>query len=207
MFLLEDMSYSIEPDILTLTKTRLTSNSTTNVDLPNYNFYHTDLPTPAGGAAIYIKKTLKSIPRPDVMLNIKLVETSWADIDPCNEKRHILVGCIYRHLSANMMSLNYASKRPSKGIVINSKFIKCTTCSQTEDYLPINHPGSKIHFRNYTHFTQELYGQDINAVEWIAFISAKSNINDLTNSVIKAVKQLCSSYRKPVSDWLHSFHV
>ena len=70
MFLLEDMSYSIEPDILTLTETRLTSNSTTNVDLPNYNFYHTDLPTPAGGAAIYIKKTLKSIPRPDVTLNI-----------------------------------------------------------------------------------------------------------------------------------------
>ena len=104
MTLLDDMLCSIDkrPDILSITETKLNSNTITNVDLPNYNFYHTDSPTPAGGAAIYIKRTLKSIPRPDIILNIKLVETCWAEIDPCNGKKHILVGCIYRHPSANV---------------------------------------------------------------------------------------------------------
>lgn len=56
MTLLDDMLCSIDKrqDILSLTETKLNANTITNVDLPNYNFYHTDSPTPAGGTAIYI---------------------------------------------------------------------------------------------------------------------------------------------------------
>ena len=56
------------------------------MDLLNYELYHTDSPTLANGAAIYITKTLKSLPRPDIKFNMQLVESCWAEIDPCNGK-------------------------------------------------------------------------------------------------------------------------
>ena len=54
------MSIDKRPDILSITETKLNSNTITNVDLPNYNFYHTDSPTPGGGAAIYNKQYLQA---------------------------------------------------------------------------------------------------------------------------------------------------
>ena len=58
--LLEDFIYSLDkrPEILAITETRLNANSVCNVDLLNYELYHTDSPTSAGGSAIYIIKTL-----------------------------------------------------------------------------------------------------------------------------------------------------
>ena len=58
--LLEDFIYSFDkrPEILAITETRLNANSVCNVDLLNYELYHTDSPTSAGGSAIYIIKTL-----------------------------------------------------------------------------------------------------------------------------------------------------
>ena len=102
--LLNDMLYSIDsrPDIIAVTETRLNSNSISNVDLPNYNFFHADSPTPAGGTAIYTKDTLKTIPRPELKIDLPLVESCWVEIDPCNNKKHIMIGCIYKHPSANV---------------------------------------------------------------------------------------------------------
>ena len=81
LVLLEDFLYSLDkrPEILAITETRLNENSVCNVDLLNYDFYHTDSPTLAGGAAIYITKTLNSIPRPDIKFNMQLVESCWVD--------------------------------------------------------------------------------------------------------------------------------
>ena len=95
---------------------------TTNVDLPNYNFYHTDPSTPTGVAAIYIKRTLTSILRWDMTLKMMLAKTCWVEIDLCNGQKHILVGCIYisTHLLA-LMSSKYALKWLSKGIERNMK--------------------------------------------------------------------------------------
>ena len=47
-----------------------------------------DSPSLTGGAAIYITKTIKFIPRPDIKFNMQLVEEAWVEIiiDPCNEK-------------------------------------------------------------------------------------------------------------------------
>ena len=58
--LLEDFIYSLDkrPEILAITETRLNANSVCNVDLLNYELYHTDSPTSPGGSAIYIIKTL-----------------------------------------------------------------------------------------------------------------------------------------------------
>lgn len=102
--LLEDFIYSLDkrPEILAITETRLNANSVCNVDLLNYELYHTDSPTSAGGAAIYITKTLKSIARPDIKFNMQLVESWWVEIDPCNGKAPILIGSIYRQPGVNI---------------------------------------------------------------------------------------------------------
>ena len=104
LVLLEDFLYSLDkrPEILAITETRLNENSVCNVDLLNYDFYHTDSPTLAGGAAIYIAKTLNSIPRPDIKFNMQLVESCWVEIDPGNGKAPILIGSIYRHPGAKI---------------------------------------------------------------------------------------------------------
>ena len=65
------------------------------MDLLNYELYDTDSPTLAGGAAIYITKTLKSITRPGIKFYMHLVELCWVEIDPCNGKARIFIGCIY----------------------------------------------------------------------------------------------------------------
>ena len=49
--------------------------------MPNYNFFHTDSPTPAGGAAIYVNKVLKAIPRRDLIIDLTLVESCSIEID------------------------------------------------------------------------------------------------------------------------------
>ena len=104
MTLLIDMLYSIDswPEIIAVTETRLNSNSISNVDLPNYNFFHVDSPTLAGGTAIYVKGTIKAIPRPELEIDLSLIESCWVEIDPCNKKKHIMIGCIYKHPSANV---------------------------------------------------------------------------------------------------------
>ena len=102
--LLNDMLYSLDSglDVIAITETRLNPNSISNTELLNYNLFHVDSPTLAGGVAIYANKALKTIPRPDLKIDLSLVESCWIEIDPCNNNRHILIGCIYRHPSAGM---------------------------------------------------------------------------------------------------------
>lgn len=102
--LLNDMLYSIDSraDIIAVIGTSLNSNSISNVDLPNYNFFRADSPTLAGGTAIYTKDSLKTIPRPELKIDLPLVESCWVEIDPCNNKKHIMIGCIYKHPSADV---------------------------------------------------------------------------------------------------------
>ena len=88
---------------MAITETRLSSNSISNLDISNYNFFHTDSSTPARGAAIYVNKALKAIPRSDLIIDLPLVESCWVEIDPNNNNRkHIMIGCIYKHPTANM---------------------------------------------------------------------------------------------------------
>lgn len=102
--LLNDFLYSLDnnPDILAVTETRLSENSVCNTDIMGYNFLHTDSPTSAGGAAFYISKHLSTIARPDIKFDMTLVESCWAEIDPGKGKKHIILGCIYRHPKANI---------------------------------------------------------------------------------------------------------
>ena len=84
--LLEELLCSLDSklDILGITETKLGEKSISNVNIKGYNFFHTDSPTNAGGAALYtlcIANNLKAVPRPDIKFDIALVESCWAEID------------------------------------------------------------------------------------------------------------------------------
>ena len=102
--LLEDFIYSFDkrPEILAITETRLNANSVCNVDLLNCELYHTNSLTSPGGSAIYVIKTLKSIPRLDIKFNMQLVKLCLVEINPCNGKAPILIGSIYKHPGASI---------------------------------------------------------------------------------------------------------
>ena len=70
--ILEDILYSLEytPNILGITETKLNEESCSNVDIKNYNFFHTNSKTNAGGAALYIANDIKSIPIPNIQFQI-----------------------------------------------------------------------------------------------------------------------------------------
>ena len=62
--LLEELLRSLDSklDILGFTETKLGDKSISNVNIKGYNFFHTDSPANAGGAALYIANNLKAVP-------------------------------------------------------------------------------------------------------------------------------------------------
>ena len=90
------------PNIIAISETRLNENSVSNIELPHYYFFHHDSPTAASGAGLYVSKNWKSIPTPDLQLDVELVKSCWVEVDPCNGKAHVVIGCIYTHPSANI---------------------------------------------------------------------------------------------------------
>lgn len=102
--LLEELLYSIDTkvDILGITETKLGENSVSNVNINGYNLFHTDSPTKAGGAALYIANNLKAVPGPDIKFDITLVESCWAEIDAGKGKKKIIIGCIYKHPTCDL---------------------------------------------------------------------------------------------------------
>ena len=95
---------SSKPDIIGISETKLNENSVDNIDLLGYNFYQTNSSTNAGGVGIYVSKDLISIPRPDIDLRTDCTESCWIEIDPGFRKKHLLIGCIYRHPRGNIDS-------------------------------------------------------------------------------------------------------
>ena len=91
---------------LAITETKLSNNNVVDVDLHNYNFFHTDSPTMAGGAGLYISNELQSIYRPDIKFSMPLVESCWSEIISGKNKPSVVVGCIYRHPTANLQEFS-----------------------------------------------------------------------------------------------------
>ena len=94
---LKDFIYTLEKYPSVIGKTKLNENSVSNIEMLGYKFYHSDSVTSAGGAALYISKTLHSAERPDIKLDIQDVESCWAEIVTENGHPPIIVGSIYRH--------------------------------------------------------------------------------------------------------------
>ena len=146
--ILEDWLYSLDkkPDILAISETKLNSRSNNNIDIPQYRFFHTDSETVAGGAALYISNNLKIIPRADIKFTMPLVESCWTEIITSNNKPNVVIGCIYRHPSANVPDFTQELKNIIKSLSnrkqhvyiigdVNINFLKYNEHANTEDYL------------------------------------------------------------------------
>ena len=145
--LLEEFIYSlnVKPDILAISETKLNDKTIINTDIRQYQFFHTDSKTAAGGAGLYISKDLHAIPRPDIKFNMELVESCWSEIIN-NNKPNVIIGCIYRHPKANMSDFTLELETIVKKLNeknqtiyimgdINIDFLKYGNHPNTEDYL------------------------------------------------------------------------
>lgn len=50
----------------------------------------------------YTANNLKAILRPDIKFNTELVESCWAEINAGKDKRNVIIGCRYIHLTSNL---------------------------------------------------------------------------------------------------------
>ena len=80
--LLHDILYCLDsrPNITAISETRLNENSVSSIELPHYYFFHHDSPIAAGGAGLNVSKNWKSIPRPDLQLDVEPVKSCWVKV-------------------------------------------------------------------------------------------------------------------------------
>ena len=80
--LLEELLCSLDSklDIFGITETKLGEKSISNANIKGYNFFHTDSPTNAGGADLYIANNLQAVPRPDIKFDVALVESVFQEL-------------------------------------------------------------------------------------------------------------------------------
>lgn len=90
------------PDAIAVSETKLNSNSSANISIPNYNFLRYDSPSCAGGVGLYIKDTLQFHVRHDLSLNLPQCEDLWLEIK-C-KSTDIVIGVIYRHPKKEILS-------------------------------------------------------------------------------------------------------
>ena len=145
--LLEEIlsSLNTKPNIIGITETKLNEFSTSNVDIESYNFFHKDSSTNAGGAALYVSNNLKTSSRPHIKFDMTSVESCWCQIDTSNNKKPIIVGCIYRHPNSDLAEFTaqlnniIQDLNPRFQIYIlgdfNIDFLKANVHSLTEEYL------------------------------------------------------------------------
>ena len=89
-------------DAIAISETKLNSNSSSNNNIPHYNFPHNDSPTNAGGVGFYIKDTLQFRLRNDLSLNLPNCEDLWIQIK-C-KMSDIILAVIYRHPNKEISS-------------------------------------------------------------------------------------------------------
>ena len=85
--------------IIDISETRLKKNqeTTTNIQLENFNIEHEPTEAVNGGVLLYIKKTVSYKLIPDLMIYKKReLESVFIEIIQ-KDSKNMVVGCIYRH--------------------------------------------------------------------------------------------------------------
>ena len=155
--LLEDFicSLDVKPDILAVSETKLNSKTVINIDIPRYQFFHTDSETAAGGAGLYVSNNLHALCRPDIKFKMPLVESCWCEIIIGKNKSNIIVGCIYKHPTANLSDFTLELEAIIKNISeknqhiyimgdINIDFLKNNDHPKTEEYLDMLYSNNLV---------------------------------------------------------------
>ena len=76
---------------------KITQETTTNIQLENFNIEHVPTESANGGVLLYIRKAINYKLRPDLMIYKKReMESVFIEIIQKNSK-NMVVGCIYRH--------------------------------------------------------------------------------------------------------------
>ena len=94
-----EIKYS--PEIIGISETKINSNTCLNLNIPNFDFFHNDSPTNAGGVGIYVNQSLKYKLRNDLLLNVPNCEDLWAEVS--TDQGSIIFAVIYRHPSTNFL--------------------------------------------------------------------------------------------------------
>ena len=113
--------------IIGISETRLqkTQETTTNIQLENYNIEHVPTESANGGVLLYIKKAINYKLRPDLMI-YKKRELGPVFIEIIQQdSKNIVAGCIYRHPCMQQSEFNdeYLKPLSEKLISENKKVI------------------------------------------------------------------------------------
>ena len=113
--------------IIGISETRLqkTQETTTNIQLENYNIEHVPTESANGGVLLYIKKAINYKLRPDLMI-YKKRELGPVFIEIIQQdSKNIVAGCIYRHACMQQSEFNdeYLKPLSEKLISENKKVI------------------------------------------------------------------------------------
>lgn len=58
----------------------------------------------------------------------------------------------------------------------------------------VNNPKNKTQIKDYSHFNQELYKQEISVIDWNAIINGNTDINDLTSYITGAIRAVVDKH-------------
>ena len=95
--LYELISLPVSPDVVCVSETRIKGEPLINISIPNYNSFHKDSPTNAGGVAIYVSKKHQFKVIQEFKLNLKGCEELWIQLISNKYSTHdIIIGAIYR---------------------------------------------------------------------------------------------------------------
>ena len=83
---------SCSPEIMVISETKITKRNNNFVHIENYHFHSFDSSTNSGGIGIYLHTTLNYKLRPDLSLNVDLVEDIWVEIKQRTAPRPTLSG-------------------------------------------------------------------------------------------------------------------
>ena len=91
---------NVLPEIISIFETELNSQSTSNVNIAQYDFFHNDSPSKAGGIGLYVKNNVKYSARNDVNLHLSNCEDTWIEI--YSKTKSIILSTIYRYPTSNI---------------------------------------------------------------------------------------------------------
>jgi hypothetical protein len=148
-------SLDVKPDIIAVSETKLNSKTVINIDIPRYQFFHTDSETAAGGAGLYVSNNLHALCRPDIKFKMPLVESCWCEIISGKNKPNIIVGCIYKHPTANLSDFTLELEAIIKNVSeknqhiyitvdINIDFLKYNDHPKNEEYLDMLYSNNLV---------------------------------------------------------------
>lgn len=145
---LEELLVTLGHDfsIIGISETKLSNNTHSNVDLPNYNFIRHDSITQAGGVGLYINNNVDYRIRDDLSLNNNNYENLWIEVTTSNREKNLILGIIYRHPHTNFSNFNDSLSETlntitneNKQIIImgdiNIDLIKSDSHQPTGDYV------------------------------------------------------------------------